>query len=63
MALTTKPTRRISEQKRAALDEIAREERTRLNILIPESLHQDLRQRAVDNGKGQQSRTLSFVRR
>ena len=52
MALHTKPTRRVSEQKQAALDEVAREETTRLNILIPESLHRDLRQRAVDDGKG-----------
>ena len=52
MTLTIKPSRRSSEQKQLALEEAVREDTTRLNILIPESLHRDLRLRAATEGKG-----------
>ena len=52
MTLTIKPSRRSSEQKQLALEEAVREDTTRLNILIPESLHRELRLRAASEGKG-----------
>lgn len=52
MSLTIKPTRRNSHAKQAALDEATREETTRLNILIPVSLHRRLRLQAVEEGHG-----------
>ena len=50
--LKAKDRSRGSPRKQAALDEAGREETTRLNVLIPESLHHDLRLRAVAEGKG-----------
>lgn len=52
MTLTIKPSRRSSEQKQLALKEAIREDTTRLNIRIPESLHRDLWMQAVREGKG-----------
>lgn len=53
MSLTIKkPSRRNSDAKQAAIDEATREETTRLNILIPKSLHRRLRLQAVQEGHG-----------
>ena len=52
MKLEAKRNRRPSETRRAAVEDAAREETTRLNVLIPEGLHRDLRLQAVAEGKG-----------
>ena len=51
MALHVKENRRSSEQKEAAIEEATKDEVTRLNVLIPETLHRDLKLQAIAEGK------------
>lgn len=51
MALHVKESRRSSEQKEAAIEEATKDEVTRLNVLIPETLHRDLKLQAIAEGK------------
>lgn len=53
MALQAKKrSNRSSETKQAALEEAQREEVTRLNALIPKSLHKRLKRQAIEEGDG-----------
>ena len=52
MTLTTKPDRPESDEKRAALVDAGRDEMTRLNVYIPQTLHQRLRLQAASEPKG-----------
>ena len=51
MALHVKESRRSSEQKEAAIEEATKDEVTRLNVLIPETLHRDLKLQAIAEDK------------
>jgi hypothetical protein len=50
--LRAKKSRRDDNQKQAALEEAAKEETTRLNAEIPVSLHNRVKIRAIQEGKG-----------
>jgi len=52
MALKVKTTRREREDREEALRDVVREEMTRLNALIPISLHKRLKMQAAKMGKG-----------
>lgn len=52
MALQVKKTDRSSEAKQAALEEARKEDVTRLNALIPKSLHKRLKMQAIQEGEG-----------
>ena len=52
MALQVKKTHRSSEAKQAALEEARKEDVTRLNALIPKSLHKQLKMQAIQEGEG-----------
>lgn len=48
MVLKAKTSRRTTETKELAIDEVAREETTRLNAMIPVSLHKRVKLQAVE---------------
>ncbi|MTJ48188.1 hypothetical protein [Dolichospermum sp. UHCC 0259] len=52
MVLKAKKTRREHELKNLAMEEAGKEETTRLNAEIPVSLHNKIKIRAVEEGKG-----------
>lgn len=52
MVLKAKKTRRDHEQKNLAIEEASKEETTRLNAEIPISLHNKVKIRAIESGKG-----------
>ena len=52
MTLEAKTKRRPSDARDAAVEAATKEELTRLNTLVPEGLHRDLRLQAVAEGKG-----------
>ncbi|MBD0265120.1 MAG: hypothetical protein ICV85_05460 [Tolypothrix sp. T3-bin4] len=52
MVLKAKQTRRKSEAKTQAIEEASKEETTRLNAEIPVSLHNKIKMRAIQEGKG-----------
>lgn len=52
MALKAKTSRRTREDKEAALQSVVKEDTTRLNALIPTSLHHKLKIQAAKMGKG-----------
>ena len=53
MALQAKrSTSRSSEAKQAALEEATKEDVTRLNAMIPKSLHKRLKMQAIEEGDG-----------
>lgn len=52
MALKAKKTRRDNEQKIQAIEEASKEETSRLNAEIPVSLHNKVKMRAIQEGKG-----------
>ncbi len=52
MALKAKSSRRNRDDKEAAIRSVTQEETTRLNALIPTSLHKKLKLQAAKIGKG-----------
>jgi len=52
MVLKAKKTRRDREAKTQAIEEASKEETTRLNAEIPVSLHNKIKMRAIQEGKG-----------
>ncbi|MHC5747966.1 MAG: hypothetical protein ACYTXT_40155 [Nostoc sp.] len=52
MVLKAKKTRREHELKNLAIEEARSEETTRLNAEIPVSLHNKVKMRAIEEGKG-----------
>jgi predicted HicB family RNase H-like nuclease len=52
MVLKAKKVRRDTEQKKQAIEEATKEETTRLNAEIPVSLHNKIKMRAIEEGKG-----------
>lgn len=52
MVLKAKKTRRDHDLKEQAIEEASKEETTRLNAEIPVSLHNKIKMRAIEEGKG-----------
>lgn len=52
MVLRAKKSRRDDEQKKQAVEAASKEETTRLNAEIPVSLHNKIKMRAIEEGKG-----------
>ena len=52
MVLKAKKSRRDDEQKKQAVEAASKEETTRLNAEIPVSLHNKIKMRAIEEGKG-----------
>jgi predicted HicB family RNase H-like nuclease len=51
MVLKAKTNRRSTELKEQVIEEVAREETTRLNAMIPVSLHKRVKMQAVEEGR------------
>jgi predicted HicB family RNase H-like nuclease len=51
MVLKAKTNRRSTELKEQVIEEVAREETTRLNAMIPVSLHKQVKLQAVEEGR------------
>uniref|UniRef100_A0A0C1RKU1 CopG family transcriptional regulator n=1 Tax=Tolypothrix bouteillei VB521301 TaxID=1479485 RepID=A0A0C1RKU1_9CYAN len=52
MVLKAKKVRRDTEQKNQAIEEATKEETSRLNAEIPVSLHNKIKMRAIEEGRG-----------